>query len=67
MPYGVRSKGYTAEPNRAQLIEIGRLIDEKKVRPIITRSYPLQAARDAQRFLEHEHPRGKVVLTTGAG
>jgi NADPH:quinone reductase-like Zn-dependent oxidoreductase len=65
--YGVRSKGYTAEPNRAQLIEIGRLIDEKKVRPIITRSYPLQAARDAQRFLEHEHPRGKVVLTTGAG
>jgi len=63
--YGVRGKGYMAAPSRAQLLEIGRLIDGKKVRPTVTRTYPLEAARDAQRFLEEAHPRGKVVLTVG--
>lgn len=60
--YGVRAKGYTAQPNAAQLIEIGRLIDSKKVRPTVTRSFPLEAAREAQVYLETSHPRGKVVL-----
>jgi len=46
-------------------VDRDRPFDRRKKGPaIITRSYPLQAARDAQRFLEHEHPRGKVVLTT---
>jgi NADPH:quinone reductase-like Zn-dependent oxidoreductase len=65
--YGVRAKGYTAQPNRGQLIEIGRLIDSNKVRPTVTRSYPLQAAREAQTFLESSHPRGKVVLAVAPG
>jgi NADPH:quinone reductase-like Zn-dependent oxidoreductase len=65
--HGVRSKGYTAAPNRGQLVDIGRLIDDKKVALTLTRSFPLKSASEAHRFLEHEHPRGKVVLTIGAG
>jgi NADPH:quinone reductase-like Zn-dependent oxidoreductase len=59
----VRAKGYMAEPNRAQLLEITRLIDAKEVRPVVFRTFPLEAARDALRFLEESHPRGKIVLT----
>jgi NADPH:quinone reductase-like Zn-dependent oxidoreductase len=61
--YGVHAKGYTAQPNRDQLVEIGRLIDANQVRPTVTRTYPLEAAREAQEFQETSHPRGKVVLT----
>jgi len=64
--YGVRAKGYLAQPNRDQLIEIGRLFDANQVRPTITRSYPLEAAGEAQSFLETSHPRGKVVLKVAA-
>jgi NADPH:quinone reductase-like Zn-dependent oxidoreductase len=60
--HGVRAKGYMAQPNTGQLIEIGQLIDSKKVRPTVTRSFPLEAAREAQIYLEKSHPRGKVVL-----
>ena len=60
--YGVRAKGYTARPNREQLTEIGQLIAAGKVRPTVSKSFPLKDAAAAQLFLEKEHPRGKVVL-----
>jgi NADPH:quinone reductase-like Zn-dependent oxidoreductase len=61
--YGVRAKGYVAQPNRDQLMKIARLIDAKRVHPAVQRTYPLEAAREAQRFLEESHTRGKIVLT----
>jgi NADPH:quinone reductase-like Zn-dependent oxidoreductase len=61
--YAVRAKGYVTQPNRAQLMRISRLIDAKRVRPAIHRTFPLEAAREAQSFLEESHPRGKIVLT----
>jgi len=61
--YAVRAKGYVTQPRRDQLVKISRLIDAKKVRPAIHRTFPLEAARDAQRFLEESHSRGKIVLT----
>jgi NADPH:quinone reductase-like Zn-dependent oxidoreductase len=61
--YAVRAKGYVTQPNRAQLMRISRLIDAKRVRPAIHRTFPLEAAREAQSFLEQSHPRGKIVLT----
>jgi NADPH:quinone reductase-like Zn-dependent oxidoreductase len=64
--YGVRAKGYTAQPNTGQLVEIGQLIDSKKLRPTVTRHFPLEAAREAQIYLEDSHPRGKVVLSVSA-
>jgi NADPH:quinone reductase-like Zn-dependent oxidoreductase len=45
------------------LAAIGALIDVGKVKPVVTRTYPLTEAAAAERFLEHEHPAGKVVLS----
>jgi NADPH:quinone reductase-like Zn-dependent oxidoreductase len=51
-----------AKPNGKQLAEIGRLIDEGKVRVTVSKVYPLEEAAEAQRALENEHARGKIVL-----
>jgi NADPH:quinone reductase-like Zn-dependent oxidoreductase len=53
---------YVAQPDGGELAEIGRLIDEGKVRPYVTASYPLDHVAQAQQLLEREHPHGKVVL-----
>lgn len=60
--FNVRVAGYMAQPNGRQLEEIGELIDGGQVRVEIQRIFPLAEAADAQRFLENEHVRGKVVL-----
>ncbi len=57
---------YMAQPDAAELKTIAGLIDEGKVRPVITAIYPLEQAADAQRRLEREHMPGKVVLQIGA-
>jgi NADPH:quinone reductase-like Zn-dependent oxidoreductase len=60
--YGVRAKGYMARPDGDHLTQIGRLIAAGRVRPTIAKTFPLAQAGEAQRFLEKDHPRGKVVL-----
>jgi len=62
---GARGMRYTVEESGADLSEIARLIDSGRVRPIVARTFPLEQAAEAQRFLEKEHPAGKVVLTVG--
>jgi NADPH:quinone reductase-like Zn-dependent oxidoreductase len=57
-----RAINYVAQPNGAELAQIGRLIDEGKVRPHIQAKYPLEKAAAAQDRLEHEHIQGKIVL-----
>jgi NADPH:quinone reductase-like Zn-dependent oxidoreductase len=59
---GVRATNYLAEPNGHELDEIARLIDSGKVRPHIEAVFPLAKVRAAQRRLELEHARGKVVI-----
>lgn len=59
---GVQVAGYTAQPNGRQLAEIAGLIDAGKVRVHIDRVFPLAEAAKAQRTLEQEHNRGKIVL-----
>lgn len=54
--------GYLTEPNGAQLAEITRLIDDGRVMPHIDQVFPLDHSGDAERRLEEEHVRGKVVL-----
>jgi NADPH:quinone reductase-like Zn-dependent oxidoreductase len=60
--HGVRGLRYTAQPNANELAEIGRLIDEGKVKVTIAKTFPLTEARAAQDYLDTEHVRGKVVL-----
>ena len=59
---GVRGMRYMASPNAAQLREIAQLIDDKKVRPIVSVMLPLSEVRTGQEILAHEHPFGKLVL-----
>ena len=62
MQHRVRGVGYRAQPSAGQLAEIGRLIDEGKVRPVVTATYPLAEARQAQERLERGHVHGKIVI-----
>ncbi len=59
----VRAIGYRAQPNAAELAEIGRLIDDAKVRVVIAATFPLARVREAEELLERGHVRGKVVVT----
>jgi NADPH:quinone reductase-like Zn-dependent oxidoreductase len=54
---------YTAQESGVDLAEIAALIDEGLVRPVVARTFHLNEAAAAQRFLETQHPAGKVVLT----
>ena len=62
MQHRAHGLGYRAQPNAGQLAEIGRLIDQGKVRPVVMATYPLADARQAHERLERGHVRGKIVL-----
>ena len=58
-----RATRYTVRPDSGQLSEIGRLIEEQKVRPVVDRTFKMMEAAQAQEHLETRHVRGKIVLT----
>ncbi len=64
--HGVRATNFMAQPNAAQLNEVARLIDAGKVRVHVDRVFPLEQVQQAQRHLENEHVRGKIVLEIAA-
>ena len=39
------------------------LVEAGKVTPVIDRTYPLSEVPDAMRYLEQQHPGGKLVIT----
>ena len=57
---------YTCKENGGELEEIGRLIDEGKVKPKIARTYGLAEAASAKDYVEQGHTEGKVVLKIAA-
>ncbi|MER8430053.1 NADP-dependent oxidoreductase [Mesorhizobium caraganae] len=61
-----RGVSYLAEPNAAQLAQIGRLIDDGKVTPFVQTTYPLAQVAKAEERLENDHVRGKIVLEVSA-
>ena len=46
-----------------ELEQLGNLIDSGKIKPIVTRTFPLKDAAEAQKEIEKGHTRGKMVLT----
>jgi len=60
--FGVRAASILVQPNRAQLIEIGNLIDSGTVRPVVQAVYPLAQAKEAYERGLQGHNRGKLVL-----
>jgi NADPH:quinone reductase-like Zn-dependent oxidoreductase len=53
---------YLATLNKADLVVLGDLMQSGKMTPIIDRTYRLNEVRDALRYLETGHARGKVVI-----
>ena len=56
---------FVAHPDRGELMEIGRLIDEGRVHPHVSAVFELKEAAEAQARLERHHTQGKVVLQMG--
>jgi NADPH:quinone reductase-like Zn-dependent oxidoreductase len=59
---GVRAVRYTVEADGKELAEIAALVAAGKVKPHVSKTYPLEKAEDALAEVEHGHPTGKVVL-----
>lgn len=55
-----------AAPSAARLATIRELAERGVLKPIIDRSYPLEKAAEAIRYVETEHARAKVILTVAA-
>jgi len=60
--HGIRGASIAVKPNADQLGEITKLIEERKLRPIVTRMLPLANAVEAHRQAATHHTRGKMVL-----
>jgi NADPH:quinone reductase-like Zn-dependent oxidoreductase len=59
---GVTAKRYMATPNAGQLANFAKLIDTGQVKVNVAKVFDLEDAAQAHRFLEDDHPHGKVVL-----
>lgn len=60
--HGIRGAPIAVKPNANELREIARLIDEKKIKPIVSQVLPLTEAAKADEQAETHHTRGKIVL-----
>ena len=60
--HGIRGAALSVEPNSQELAEIGKLIDDKKIKVIVSQTFPLSDAAKAQEQVATGHTRGKIVL-----
>jgi len=60
--HGIRGVALSVDPNADELTEIGKLIDENKIRVIVSQTFPLSEAARAQEQVASGHTRGKIVL-----
>ena len=60
--HGIRGASLGVEPDSNELTEIGKLIAEKKIKVIISQTFPLADAVKAQEQIATGHTRGKIVL-----
>jgi NADPH:quinone reductase-like Zn-dependent oxidoreductase len=60
--HSIRGASLGVEPNSNELAEIGKLIDEKKIKVIVSQTFPLSEAIKAQQQVATGHTRGKIVL-----
>ena len=60
--HGIRGASLGVEPNSNELTEIGKLIDEEKIKVVVSLTFPLAEAMKAQEQVATGHTRGKIVL-----
>ncbi len=54
---------FVADPNGKNMDDLTELIEAGKITPVVDKTYPLSEAREAIRYLDEGHARGKVVIT----
>lgn len=59
---GVRAKRVMTQSDGKELAQIAAIIDEQKIKPVVTNVFPLADARKAHEMSETLHTRGKIVL-----
>jgi len=52
----------TGGATRKQLKEVAELVEGKKLRPIISKIYPLEQALDAYHSIKEQRPFGRIIL-----
>jgi NADPH:quinone reductase-like Zn-dependent oxidoreductase len=60
--YGIRGASLEVANNGDELAQIGKLIDEKKIKVFVSETFPLADADKAEAKADAGHARGKVVL-----
>jgi NADPH:quinone reductase-like Zn-dependent oxidoreductase len=60
---GQKLTTFVSKENYEDLNVLKELIESGKITPVIDRTYPLTEARQAIRYLEQGHARGKIVIT----
>ncbi len=58
-----RLMGFSAKQNADDLATLNDLVEAGKMTPVIDRRYRLSEVREAMRYLEEGHARGKVLIT----
>ncbi len=58
----IRIVNFVREPNRAQLVELARMVDAGQLRPHVGAVYPLADARNAFTAKSSHGVAGKVIL-----
>jgi NADPH:quinone reductase-like Zn-dependent oxidoreductase len=58
----IRGTTIRTEPNGKTLEELARLIDAKKITPVVSQVLPLSEVAKAHQQIATRHTRGKIVL-----
>jgi NADPH:quinone reductase-like Zn-dependent oxidoreductase len=60
--HGIRGASISVTPNASELAEITKLIEEKKIKSVVSLVLPLSDAAKAQEQAATHHTRGKIIL-----
>jgi NADPH:quinone reductase-like Zn-dependent oxidoreductase len=60
--HGIRGTAILVRPEASMLAELTKLIDEKKITPLVSQVFPLAETAKAHAAIETGHTRGKIVL-----
>lgn len=63
--HGVVAIGQNTDTSKENLVKLTKLVEEGVVKPQVFKVFPLDDARQAFKYFETYHPRGKVAIKIG--